>query len=176
MVGPIARAYVFNPPTRSFHLSIQLHHATTTKKVHEPGPTFYPLTSRDATCLPDGTMHRRFPPQTEILNVPTLHDIKGPCFCFPPEGVSVISSPSWPSCRVLNTASFRTRHVTVSHWRKRRNIGFPPQRPPLHCSSVAKGFLVSRCENRSQTLLVVFVVASVSLNQRHGSAYEVWYR
>lgn len=175
MVGPISPAYVFNPPTRSFHLSIQLHHATITKKVHEPGPTFYPLTSRDATCLPDGTTHRRFPPQTEILNLPTLHDIKGPCFSFQVKGVFVISSPAWPSCRVLNTASFRTRHVTVSHWRKRRNIGFP-QRPPLHCWSVAKGYLISCSEIRSQTLLVLFVIASVCLNQRHGSAYEVWYR
>jgi len=82
MVGPTSRAYVFNSPTRSFHLSIQLHHATTTKKVHEPGPTFYPLISRDATCLPDGTMHRRFTPQRKIPNVPTLHDTKAPCFCF----------------------------------------------------------------------------------------------
>ncbi|KAK7372177.1 hypothetical protein VNO80_05548 [Phaseolus coccineus] len=87
MVGPSSGAYVFKPPTRSFHLFIQLHHATITKKVHEPGPTFYPLTSRDATCLPDGTTHRRFTPQKKILHVPTLDDEKAPYCCFRLEAI-----------------------------------------------------------------------------------------
>lgn len=122
MVGPTSRAYVFNPPTRS------LHHATTTKKVHEPGPTFYPFTSRDATCLPQGTQLRRFTPRIKILNMPTLGDKKitlcGGHICH--SGLDLTQL----SCFKYGVVSYAARDSRPLKKDKRRNIGFP-KRPPL---------------------------------------------
>lgn len=90
-------------------------------------------------------------------------------FVFPLEGVFVITPPTWPSCLVLNTASFRTRHVTVSHWRKRRNLGFPSARPciaeelPKNFSFLVLKIGVKLCSSCSWYLLFVWISGMVQL-------------